>query len=90
MAGHGPDDMGDDEQETELLEYRQYIEDPPDDLVIAEDDDDDAEAATDWAALHPRKVQAEEEQADRDLEEQQAEVDDVGAEDDAMHWTREP
>ena len=41
--GHGPDDMGDDEQEFEVSEYEQYIEDPPDDLVISEDDDSDAE-----------------------------------------------
>jgi len=90
MTGHGPDDMGDDEQETELAEYELYIEDPPDDLVIAEDDDDDAEAATDWAARHPREVRAEEETADRDLAEQQADVEDVGAEDAAVHETREP
>ena len=48
--------MGDDEQETEVAEYQQYIEDPPDDLVIAEDDDDDAEQAMDWAGRHPREV----------------------------------
>ena len=50
--------MGDDEQETEVAEYEQYIEDPPDDLVIAEDDDDDAEQAMDWADRHPREVAA--------------------------------
>ena len=38
--GHGPDDMGDDEQEFEVSEYEQYIEDPPEDLVISEDDDE--------------------------------------------------
>jgi hypothetical protein len=46
-SGHGPDDMGDDEQESEVAGYEQYIEDPPDDLVITEDDgsdtDEDAE-----------------------------------------------
>jgi hypothetical protein len=52
--GHGPDDMGDDEQEYEVAEYEQYIEDPPDDLVITEDGDDDAERSEDWAARHPR------------------------------------
>jgi hypothetical protein len=52
--GHGPDDMGDDEQEFEVAEYEQYIEDPPDDLLIAEDDDRDAEGTEDWAARHPR------------------------------------
>jgi hypothetical protein len=82
MTYQGPDDMGDDEQESELAEYEQYIEDPPDDLVIAEDDDDDAEAATDWAALHPRQARAEEEEAD--------EPDDEGAEDAAIHVTDEP
>jgi hypothetical protein len=54
--GYGPDDMGDDAQETEVAEYEQYIEDPPADLVIAEDDDNDAEQATDWAARHPRSA----------------------------------
>ncbi|HXC85416.1 MAG TPA: hypothetical protein VNV62_26555 [Trebonia sp.] len=54
--GYGPDDMGDDAQETEVSEYEQYIEDPPEDLVIAEDDDNDAEQATDWAARHPRSA----------------------------------
>ena len=29
MTDHGPDDMGDDEQEAELAAYEQYIEDPP-------------------------------------------------------------
>lgn len=53
-TGHGPDDMGDDAQETEIAEYAQYIEDPPHDLVIAEDDDNDALQAIDWAARHPR------------------------------------
>lgn len=51
--GYGPDDMGDDEQETEVEEYERYIEDPPDDLQITEDADDDASAAYDWAARHP-------------------------------------
>ena len=82
MKGHGPDNMGDDEQETELAEYEHYIEDPPDDLVIAEDDDDDAEAATDWAALHPRQMRAEEAEDE--------EPDDEGAEDAALHVTDEP
>jgi hypothetical protein len=33
--------MGDDEQESEVAGYEQYIQDPPDDLVITEDDDPD-------------------------------------------------
>jgi hypothetical protein len=71
--GHGPDDMGDDEQEFEVSEYEQYIEDPPDDgLVIAEDDDDDAEAAEDWAARHPKAAT-------------RPEVPDEAAEETAMH-----
>jgi hypothetical protein len=61
-AGYGPDDMGDDEQETEVAEYEQYIEDPPDDLLIAEDNDDDAEEAVDWAARHPRAADASDEE----------------------------
>jgi hypothetical protein len=48
--------MGDDEQESEVAEWEQYIEDPPDNLVIAEDNDDDAEQAMDWADRHPRQV----------------------------------
>jgi hypothetical protein len=56
QEGYGPDDMGDDAQETEVTEYQQYIEDPPEDLVIAEDADADAEQATDWAARHPRST----------------------------------
>jgi hypothetical protein len=51
---HGPDDMGDDEQEFEVDEYERYIEDPPDDLEITEDDDNDAENAYDWADRHPK------------------------------------
>ena len=71
--GHGPDDMGDDEQEFEVSEYEQYIEDPPDDLVISEDDDSDAEGAEDWAARHPSAAT-------------KPEVpDDVAAEDAAIH-----
>jgi hypothetical protein len=56
--GRGPDDMGDDEQETEVAEWEQYIEDPPDQLAITEDNDDDAQQAMDWADRHPRQVAA--------------------------------
>lgn len=73
-SGHGPDDMGDDEQEFEVAEYEQYIEDPPDDLVISEDDDSDAEEAEDWAARHPRAAT-------------RPEVPDEAAEDSAIHET---
>ena len=73
-TGHGPDDMGDDEQEFEVSEYEQYIEDPPDDLVISEDDDNDAEQAEDWAARHPRAAT-------------RREVPDEAAEDSAIHET---
>jgi len=66
-AGHGPDDMGDDEQETVVGEWEQYIEDPPDgELAIDEDNDDDGEQATDWAARHPRQVVADNEPADNE------------------------
>ena len=70
--------MGDDEQETEVAEYQQYIEDPPDDLAIAEDDDDDAEQAMDWADRHPREVAAD-----------TGEEDGEPAENAAIHETRE-
>lgn len=71
--GHGPDDMGDDEQEFEVSEYEQYIEDPPDDLVISEDDDSDAEQSEDRAARHPTDAT------------KPAVPDDVPAEDAAIH-----
>jgi hypothetical protein len=74
--GHGPDDMGDDAQETEVGEYAQYMEDPPADLVIVEDDDNDAVQATDWAARHPRAC------ADAAL------PDDKPAEESAIHEIR--
>ena len=77
QAGHGPDDMGDDEQETEFAGYEYYLEDPPDDLIIAEDDDSDAEQAADWAARHPRAAS------------EDAEPDDVPAEHSALHETEE-
>ena len=67
--GYGPDDMGDDAQETEVSEYEQYIEDPPEDLVIAEDDDNDAVQATDWAARHPRAATNASEPDDKPAEE---------------------
>ncbi len=77
-TGHGPDDMGDDEQETDVAAYEQYIEDPPDDMVIAEDDDADAEQATDWAARHPAA-------ADDD----DTGTSDTPAEESAIHETRD-
>ena len=55
--GYGPDDMGDDEQETEVLEWEKYIEDPPEgELEITEDNGNDAQAAYDWAERHPRET----------------------------------
>jgi hypothetical protein len=48
--------MGDDEQETVVAEWEQYIEDPPANFAITEDNDDDAEQAQDWADRHPRQV----------------------------------
>ena len=68
-TGHGPDDMGDDAQETEVAEYAQYIEDPPDELLIAEDDDNDAEQAMDWAARHPRAASGPDAPDDKSAEE---------------------
>lgn len=76
ITGHGPDEMGDDPQETEVFEYAQYMEDPPHDLVIAEDDDNDAMQATDWAARHPRATAA------------AAGLDDKPAEESAIHEIR--
>jgi hypothetical protein len=71
-AGYGPDDMGDDEQETDVAGYEQYIADPPDDLVIAEDDDNDATEAEDWSATHPGTV-AREQRAEEEPDDQPAE-----------------
>jgi hypothetical protein len=53
-AGPGPDDMGDDEQESEIQEYQRYLDDPLDDLTTTESDDNDVEEAAEWAARHPR------------------------------------
>ena len=75
-TGYGPDDMGDDAQETEVAEYAQYIEDPPADMLIAEDDDNDAAQAMDWAARHPRSASSD------------ARPDDRAAEESAIHETR--
>jgi hypothetical protein len=44
--------MGDDEQESEVAGYEQYLEDPPDDLVITEDDDSDTDDAAGETARH--------------------------------------
>ena len=77
-AGHGPDDMGDDEQEFELAEYKQYIEDPPDTLVIREDNDDDGEAAQDWSDTHPRRVIADDDdESDSDEPAEQAAMHEI-------------
>jgi hypothetical protein len=77
-VGHGPDDMGDDEQEFELAEYKQYIEDPPDNLVITEDDDADAEQAQDWADTHPRQVVADDDdESDDDEPAEQAAIHEI-------------
>ena len=55
--GYGPDDMGDDEQETEVAEWEKYIEDPPEgEVEVSEDDDNDAQEAYDWAERHPRET----------------------------------
>jgi hypothetical protein len=55
--GYGPDDMGDDEQETEVAEWEKYIEDPPEgEVEVSEDDDNDAQEAYDWAERHPRQT----------------------------------
>ena len=55
--GYGPDDMGDDEQETEVSEWEKFIEDPPEgELVVTEDDDNDAQQAYDYAERHPRQT----------------------------------
>jgi hypothetical protein len=82
--GHGPGDMGDDEQETEVAEYEQYIEDPPNDLLIAEDNDDDAEEAADWAARHPRAAEHDEEPRAAELDDEPTEEDEP-AEQSALH-----
>ena len=52
--GYGPDNMGDDEQETEVAEWERYIEDPPEGELKVREDDDDAEEDYDWAERHPR------------------------------------
>lgn len=84
QMGYGPDELGDDEQESEVSEYDRYTEDPPDQgVLIAEDNDDDAEAAEDWAAKHPERI-ADEAGADARLD-ADPDSDDEPAERAAMH-----
>jgi hypothetical protein len=79
--GYGPDDMGDDEQETEVAEWEKYIEDPPEgELEITEDDD--AREAYDWAERHPREAGHD---GDADADE-----DDEPAEQSAIRERRNP
>jgi hypothetical protein len=81
--GYGPDDMGDDEQETEVSEWEKFIEDPPEgELVVTEDGDDDAPQAYDWAERHPRETGH-----DGDAD---AAKDDEPAERSAIHERRNP
>ena len=87
-TGHGPDDMGDDEQESEVAGYEYYLDDPPDDLVITEDDDNDAEEATDWAARHPRAAERDEDPDSVELDDAPTGVNEP-AEQAAMHEVRE-
>ena len=83
--GYGPDDMGDDEQETEVMEWEKYIEDPPEgELEVAEDSDNDAQSAYDYAERHPRATGR-----DDDLEAGDEE-DDEPAEHSAIHERRNP
>jgi hypothetical protein len=53
-GGPGPDDMGEDEQESEIQEYQRYLDDPLDDLTITGDDDNDAEEAGESAVRETR------------------------------------
>jgi hypothetical protein len=87
-TGHGPDNLGDEEQDAEVAQYEYYIEDPPDDLVIAEDDDDDAEEATDWAARHPHAAEHDEEPEAVELDDEPT-AGNEPAEQAAMHEIRE-
>jgi hypothetical protein len=43
------DDMGDDEQASEISEYEMYIGDPPEDLVITDDDEKGSIGISEWA-----------------------------------------
>jgi hypothetical protein len=43
------DDMGDDEQASEIREYETYIADPPEDLVITEADEEGSIGISEWA-----------------------------------------
>jgi hypothetical protein len=43
------DDMGDDEQASEITEYATYISDPPEDLVITETDETGSIGISEWA-----------------------------------------
>jgi hypothetical protein len=58
------DDMGDDEQASEISEYESYISDPPDDLVIAESDEQGSIGISEWAReeASPRERPAEDDE----------------------------
>ncbi|MCW2884475.1 MAG: hypothetical protein QOE54_5765 [Streptosporangiaceae bacterium] len=43
------EDMGDDEQASEISQYETYIADPPDDLVITETDEQGSIGISEWA-----------------------------------------
>jgi len=58
MRGRGPDDMGDDDQETEVGEYEQYIEGPPRDLVIREQEGH-VVGISEWVAEETRRGEPE-------------------------------
>jgi hypothetical protein len=49
MTNRNIDDMGDDEQASEIREYETYITDPPEDLVIAETDEEGSIGISEWA-----------------------------------------
>ncbi|MEO5875003.1 MAG: hypothetical protein ABIS86_22890 [Streptosporangiaceae bacterium] len=61
MKDRGPDDMGDDEQETETGEYERYIGNPPNDLVIEEQEGHEV-GISEWTAEETRRGEPEEDE----------------------------
>ncbi|GLZ81179.1 hypothetical protein Afil01_59860 [Actinorhabdospora filicis] len=64
--GRGPDDMGDDEQETDTSEWERFIEDPPEDMVIRAEPDGGEIGITEWMPMETRPGDARREAEEAD------------------------
>ncbi|MEV0647919.1 hypothetical protein AB0I28_21895 [Phytomonospora sp. NPDC050363] len=78
ILSNDPDDMGDDEQETETALYERNIEDPPSELII-DTDDDGVVGIEEWLPMETRPG---------DARKEAEETDDRSAEEAAEHVSR--